>query len=181
MKIAFNIFIPRDTKTPPFKAGITRCAAWELAVLTPKPLGRGFIGGFILLLLFVSFSGYCLPVDNSFEQLKIELKQEGISNEFVKTTENSVKRMISSSAPIADIKPVLLDLWNDGVRGRALKNAVAAVAELIASGDNAKDAAEIASGAAHKAESEGLGGFGIGMRVKKAVQDRKAYLKALKK
>jgi len=122
-----------------------------------------------------------VPADNSFEQLKLELKKEGVSNEFVKITENSVKRMISSSAPITDIKPVLLDLWNDDVRGRALKNAVAAVAELIASGDNAKDAAEIASNAAHKAELEGLSGFGIGMRVKKAVQDRKAYLKALKK
>ena len=122
-----------------------------------------------------------MPADNSFEQLKLELKKEGVSNEFVKITENSVKRMISSSAPITDIKPVLLDLWNDDVRGRALKNAVAAVAELIASGDNAKDAAEIASNAAHKAELEGLSGFGIGMRVKKAVQDRKAYLKALKK
>lgn len=136
---------------------------------------------FIVFVLFIVFSGYCAAFDSSFEQLKLELKKEGISNEFVKITENSVKRMISSSAPIADIKPVLLDLWNDGVKGRALKNAVAAVAELIASGDSAKDAAEIASGAAHKAQAEGLSGFGIGMRVKKAVQDRKAYLKTLKK
>jgi len=119
--------------------------------------------------------------DTSFEQLKLELKKEGVSNEFIKATENSVKKMIASSAPIVDIKPVLLDLWTEGVNGRALTNAVAAVAELIASGDSAKDAAQIASGAAHKAESEGLGGFGIGMRVRKAVQDRKAHLKALKK
>ncbi|MCK9614431.1 MAG: hypothetical protein M0R48_02875 [Candidatus Omnitrophica bacterium] len=136
---------------------------------------------FVLLFLFVSFPGYCVPADSSFEQLKLELKKEGVSNEFMKVTENSVKKMILSNAPIVEIKPVLLDLWKEDVQGRALKNAVAAVAELIASGDNAKDAAQIASGAAHKAESEGLGGFGIGMRVKKAVQDRKAYLKALKK
>ncbi len=136
---------------------------------------------FIVFALFVIFSGYCIASDNSFDQLKLELKKEGVSNEFIKVTENSVKKMILSNAPIVDIKPVLLDLWTEGVNGRALTNAVAAVAELIASGDNAKDAAQIASGAAHKAEAEGLGGFGIGMRVKKAVQDRKAYLKTLKK
>lgn len=136
---------------------------------------------FVVLLLFVNLPGYCTLADNSLEQLKFELKKEGVSDEFMKVTEKSVKKMIMSNAPIAEIKPVLLDLWTDGVKGRALTNAVAAVAELVASGDNAKDAAAIASGAARKAEAEGLGGFGVGMRVKKAVQDRKAYLKTLKK
>jgi hypothetical protein len=74
-----------------------------------------------------------------------------------------------------------LDLWTKKVKGRALKNAVAAVAELVASGDNVLEASSIASGAAHKAEAEGLSGFGVGMRVKKAVQDRKVYLRSLKK
>ena len=68
-----------------------------------------------------------------------------------------------------------------GVKGIALKNAVSAVAELVESGDNTLEAAKITSGAAHKAEAEGLSGFGVGMRVKKAVEDRKAYLKTLKK
>ncbi len=135
---------------------------------------------FIVFVLFVIFPGYCKTIDNPFEQLKSELKKQGVSDEFIKITENSVKRMISSAAPITDIKTVLLDLWKEGVKARALKNAVAAVAELVANGDNTLEAARIASGAAHKAESEGLGGFGVGMRVKKAVQDRKAYLKTLK-
>lgn len=117
--------------------------------------------------------------DNRFEQLRLELKSEGVSDQFIKITENSVKRMIASEAKISDVKTVLLDLWSEGVRPRALKNAVAAVAELVESGDNTLEAAKIASGAAHKAESEGLSGFGVGMRVKKAVQERKAYLKAL--
>jgi len=136
---------------------------------------------FAVFFLFASFPGYCTLADNSLEQLKLELKKEGVSDEFMKVTENSVKKMIMSNASIVDIKPVLLDLWTDGVKGRALTNAMAAVAELVASGDNTKDAAAIASGAAHKAEAEGLGGFGVGMRVRKAVQDRKAYLKTLKK
>jgi hypothetical protein len=89
--------------------------------------------------------------------------------------------MVASSASITDVKTVLLDLWNEGVKGRALKNAVASVAELVESGDNTLEAAKITSGAAHQAESEGLSGFGVGMRVKKSVQDRKAYLKAAKK
>lgn len=115
-----------------------------------------------------------------FEQLNPELKSRGVSDQFIRVTENSVKRMIVSGAKISDVKTVLLDLWSRGVKERALKNAVAAVAELVASGDNTLEAAKIASGAAHKAEAEGLSGFSVGMRVKKAVQERKAYLKSLK-
>jgi hypothetical protein len=135
----------------------------------------------IMLVSFIRFPGYCAAVDSIFEQFKLELKSEGVSDEFIKITENSVKRMISYSASIADIKSVLLDLWGEGRKGIALKNAVASVAELVESGDNTLEAAKITSGAAHKAESEGLSGFGVGMRVKKAVQDRKAYLKTVKK
>lgn len=134
----------------------------------------------IILVSLIILPGYCKAADNAFEQLKLELKNEGVSDGFIKITENSVKRMIVSAALIADIKSVLLDLWAEGVKGRALKNAVASVAELVESGDNILEAAKITSGAAHKAESEGLSGFGVGMRVKKSVQDRKAYLKALK-
>ena len=134
-----------------------------------------------IIVLFITFPGYCETVDNSFEQLKSELQGKGVSDEFIKTTENSVKRMLSFAASINDIKSVLLDLWNEGVKGIALKNAVAAVAELVASGDNTLEAAKITSGAAHKAEAEGLSGFGVGMRVKRAVQDRKEYLKTLNK
>jgi len=123
---------------------------------------------------------YCQDSDNTFEQLKLELKNEGVTEEFIKITEKSVKRMIASAAPAAEIRTVLLDLWNEGVKGRALKNAIDAVAELVASGDDTLEAAKIASGAAHKAQAEGLSGFGVGMRVKKAVQDRKGYLKTLK-
>ncbi len=134
----------------------------------------------LMLVFFITLPGYCEPVDTTFEQLKLELKSKNVSDEFIKTTEKSVKRMIASAALIVDIKSVLLDLWGEGVKGRALKNAVASVAELVESGDNTLEAAKITSGAAHKAESEGLSGFGVGMRVKKAVQDRKAYLKTLK-
>ena len=122
--------------------------------------------------------GYCGAPDNALTQLRSELENDGVSDQFIKITESSVKRMLASNAKPADIRTVLLDLWGEGVKGRALKNAVAAVAELVASGDDTLEAARIASGAAHKAEAEGLSGFGVGMRVKKAVQDRKAYLKS---
>ncbi len=135
----------------------------------------------IVFILAIIPSGYCRVANNAFEQLKSELKNEDVSDEFVKISESSVKRLIASAAPITDIKSVLLDLWGEKVKGRALKNALAAVAELVASGDNVLEAAKIASGAAHKAESEGLSGFGVGMRVKKAVQERKGYLKTLEK
>lgn len=135
----------------------------------------------VMLVLSASAFGYCESADNAFEQLNLELKSQGVSDQFIKITENSVKRMIASEEKISDIKIVLLDLWSQGVKARALKNAVAAVAELVASGDSALEAAKIASGAAHKAEAEGLSGFSVGMRVKKAVQDRKVYLKSLKR
>jgi len=134
---------------------------------------------FILTVIVLGHSATEIT-DPVFEQLKSELKKQGVSEQFIKITENSVKRMILSQAKIPDIKTVLLDLWNQGVKGRALKNAVAAVAELVESGDDTLEASRIASGAAHQAEAEGLSGFGVGMRVKKAVGDRKAYLKNIK-
>jgi hypothetical protein len=48
------IFIPRGTKHALFRAGIIRCAAWELAVLIPRPLGQGFMEGFIIACLIFS-------------------------------------------------------------------------------------------------------------------------------
>ncbi len=141
---------------------------------------RVIIFSCVFILAVIGF-GYCGAADSAFEQLKPELKSQGVSDQFIKATEKSVKRMITSGAKISDIKTVLLDLWSQGVKERALKNAVAAVAELVASGDNTLEAAGIASGAAHKAEAEGLSGFMVGMRVKKAVQERKAYLKSIKK
>jgi hypothetical protein len=133
-----------------------------------------------LFVLAVISPGHCQSNDKILEQLKLELKSEGVSDEFIKVTAGSLKRMIAAQAPSEQIKIVLLDLWNQKVKGRALKNAVSAVAELVESGDNVLEASNIASGAAHKAEAEGLSGFGVGMRVRKAVQDRKAYLKSLK-
>ena len=76
-----------------------------------------------------------------------------------------VRRMIAFAASINEIKSVLLDLWWKGVKGIALKNAVVAVAKLVESGGNTLEVAKITSGVAHKAEAEGLSGFGVGMRV----------------
>jgi len=134
----------------------------------------------IILVLIAVFSGYCQAEKSSFDQLRSELKNEGVSDDFIRATEKSVKRMISSAATVKDIKSVLIDLWNEKVKGLSLRNAVASVAELVACGDNTLEAAKITSGAAHKAQSEGLGGFGVGMRVKKAVDDRKEFLKRSK-
>ncbi len=141
---------------------------------------RIIIFSIVFVFSVVAF-GYGGAVDDSLGQLKSELKSQGVSDQFIQTTEGSVKKMITSGAKITDIKTVLLDLWNQKVTGRALKNAVSAVAELVASGDDTLEAARIASTAAHKAEAEGLSGFGVGMRVKKAVQERKEYLKSIKK
>jgi len=135
----------------------------------------------ILMGLVISLHGSCNAGEGAFEQLSLELKSQGVSEQFIKATQGPVKSMLSCAAPMADVRSVLLDLWSEGVKGRALKNAVTAVAELVKSGDNVLEAEKIASGAAHKAEAEGLSGFFVGMRVKKAVEERKAYLAALKK
>lgn len=139
-----------------------------------------FLPVFIILLLIFQ-EGFCQPVDKTFEQLSVDLKSEGVSDEFIRAIEDSVKKMIGAFALTSEIEIVLLDLWNEKVKGRALKNAVTAVAELVESGDNVLEAGRIASGAAHQAEAEGLSGFGVGMRVKKTVKERKAYLMSLEK
>lgn len=134
----------------------------------------------VFVLTFL-ISGYSATADNAFEGLKSDLKSRGVSEQFLRATETSTKKMIASGAKIPDVESVLLDLWSQGVKDRALKNAAAAVAELVASGDDTLEAAKIASGAAHQAEAEGLSGFGVGMRVKKAVKERKAYLERIRK
>ncbi len=134
-----------------------------------------------ILVLFISFLAYSASADNSFELLKFQLKNKGVSDDFIRATEKSARRMLSLAAPVKEVESVLIDLWNEKIKGLSLKNAVASVAELVACGDNTLEAAKITSSAAHKAQSEGLGGFGVGMRVKKAVEDRKEYLKAAKK
>jgi hypothetical protein len=133
-----------------------------------------------LLVAGSSSLGYGQTVDKSFGQLRYELKSQGVSDEFIKVTEGSSKKILATDASMADLKSVLLDLWSEDVEGRALKNAIAAVAELVESGDDTLEAAKITSAAAHEAEAEGLSGFGVGMRVKKSVEDRKAYLKTVK-
>jgi hypothetical protein len=144
-----------------------------------SPASRIIISG-IFVLAIICY-GHCSEAGSAFEQLKAGLKSQGVSDQFIKATESPVKRMLASDAKVSDVKTVLLDLWSQGVQGRALKNAAAAVAELVASGDDTLEAARIASGAARQAEAEGLSGFGVGMRVKKAVQDRRAYLRSLRK
>jgi hypothetical protein len=135
----------------------------------------------LALSFLISLPGYCTPDNDTYVQLKAGLKSEGVSDDFLKITENSVRVMLASAAPTVEVKDVLMDLWREGVKGRALKNAIAAVAELVKNGDDTLVAAKIASTAAHEAEAKGLSGFGVGMRVKKAVEDRKAYLKTLEK
>ncbi len=130
-----------------------------------------------IIILGAAAGGDCRSAAGVFEQLKQELQSAGVSDQFIKVAEDPVNRMITWASETADIKTVLLDLWGQGIKGRALKNALAAVAELVASGDNTLEAARIASQAAHKAELEGLSGFGVGMKVKQAVQDRKKYLR----
>jgi len=134
-----------------------------------------------VFILSAAVSGYCVTSESSFDQLKMGLKSQGVSDQFIKVAESSVKRMLASGAKTEDVKSVLLDLWGEGRKGRALTNAVAAVAELVANGDNTLEAAKIASSAAHQAEAEGLSGFSVGMRVKKAVGERKVYLERIKK
>ena len=126
-------------------------------------------------------SSYSQASPALFKQIKIELNNQGVPDDFMKITENSVKKILAQEALPADIQSVLLDLWNDGVKGRALKNALTAVVELVESGDSVLEAAKITSAAAHQAQAQGLSGFGVGMRVKKSVQARKAYLKTLQK
>lgn len=136
-----------------------------------------FVG---LLVAGPSSLGYGQAGASSFDQLRLELKSQGVSDEFIKVTERSSKRILAADASMADLKSVLLDLWSEDVKGRALKNALAAVAELVENGDDTLEAAKITSSAAHQAEAEGLGGFGVGMRVKRSVEERKAYLKTVK-
>ncbi len=112
-------------------------------------------------------------VDATCAELAGELRQKGVSRRDVKAIEEPVKNMLKKGATKKDIKDAVGDLSAGGVKGKALRQSVEAMNELMEDGENPKVAGNIVSRAAHRAQAQGLKGKDLAAEVHEAVQQRK--------
>lgn len=112
-------------------------------------------------------------VDAACAELAGELRQEGVSRRDVKAIEVPVKNMLKKGATKKNIKDAVGNLSAGGVKGKALRQSVEAMNELVQDGENSKVAGNIVSRAAHRAQAQGLKGKDLAAKVQEAVQQRK--------
>ena len=112
-------------------------------------------------------------VDATCAELAGELRQKGVSRRDVKAIEEPVKKMLRKGATKKNIKDAVGDLSAGGIKGKALRESVEAMNELVQDGENSKVAGNIVSRAAHRAQAQGLKGKDLAAEVHEAVQQRK--------
>ncbi|HEA46829.1 MAG TPA: hypothetical protein ENH97_00255 [bacterium] len=136
----------------------------------------------LVILMLVSMIGFATSiyvvaqeenVDAACAELAGELRQKGVSRRNVKAIEGPVKNMLRKGATKKDIKDAVGDLSAGGIRGKALRQSVEAMNELVEDGENPKVAGNIVSRAAHRAQAQGLKGKDLAAKVREAVQQRK--------
>ncbi len=137
------------------------------------------------LLSFVASNCVFAEEDSTvFEELKSELRQEGVSPEDIEDITEPVKNMFGKGAKKKDIEDVVVGLSKKGVKGKVLKDSVESMNELVEDGEDPKEAGNIVSQAAHAALAAGLKGKDLAAKVHEAIQQRKqerAQLKQQKK
>lgn len=119
-------------------------------------------------------------VDAACAELTGELRQKGVSRRDVKAIEEPVKNMLRKGATKKDIKDAVGNLSAEGARGQALRQSVEAMNELVEDGENPKEAGNIVSRAAHRAQAQGLKGKDLAAEVQEAVQQRKQERKKIR-
>ena len=112
-------------------------------------------------------------VDAACAELAGELRQQGVSRRDVKAIEEPVKKMLRKGATKKNITDAIGNLSAGGVKGKALRQSVEAMNELVQDGENSKVAGNIVSAAAHRAQAQGLKGEDLAAEVHEAVQQRK--------
>ncbi len=112
-------------------------------------------------------------VDAACAELAGELRQKGVSRRDVKAIEGSVKKMLRKGATKKNIKDAVGDLSAGGIKGKALRQSVEAMNELVQDGENPREAGNVVSRAAHRAQAQGLKGEDLAAKVREAVQQRK--------
>ncbi|MCK4647977.1 hypothetical protein KAT51_00495 [bacterium] len=119
-------------------------------------------------------------VDAACAELAGELRQKGVSRRDVKAIEGPVKNMLKKGATKKNLKDAVGDLSAGGIRGKALRQSVEAMNELVQDGENPKEAGNIVSRAAQRAQAQGLKGERLAAEVREAVQQRKQERKKIR-
>lgn len=147
---------------------------------------RTIILGAVLLALSIMLGLLPLYADeaaDSYEILKNELVRNGVSQKEVEGMRGSLKNMIQYGANRDDIKNTVLDLKRKKLSSDEIKNSVDSMGALVKEGENAKEAGNIVSRAAHQAKMQGLKGKDLANKVHDAIRVRKQdkdFLKAQK-
>ena len=119
-------------------------------------------------------------VDAACAELASELRQKGVSRRDVKAIEEPVKNMLNKGATKKNITDAVGDLSAGGTKGKALRQSVEAMNELVEDGENPKVAGNVVSRAAQRAQAQGLKGEDLAAKVQEAVQQRKQERKKMK-
>ena len=136
------------------------------------------------IFLIVSASYSAEDTDKVLNELQSELQNKGMPAAEIAKVKKPVKEMLGKGATKDGLKGVLLDLSNNGVKGKDLRNSVDSMNNLIKSGESPQEAGNIVSRAVHQGQAQGLRGKALADRVHQAVhqmQTEKKELKEMKK
>ena len=114
-------------------------------------------------------------------QLNKELEKEAaFTPQDLKPIEKPLKNMLNKGAAKEDLKKLLKDLSENGIKGKDLKSTVDSMNDLVNSGESPQEASNIVSRAAHLAQAQGLKGTALAAKVHEAIKERKAERDKLK-
>lgn len=114
-------------------------------------------------------------------ELKGELEKEAaFTPKELDPIERPLKNMLDKGATKEDLKNLLTDLAQKGIKGRELKNTIDSTNDLVNRGESPQEAGNVVSQAAHMAQAQGLKGKELAAKVHEAIQQRKAERERLK-
>lgn len=120
--------------------------------------------------------------ESTVNQLSSELQQSGVvTQDEVNAIKSSLKDMVEKGASTEDLKSVVTELSNKGIKGDDLKESVNSMKDLVEEGESPKEAGNVVSQAAAQAHIQGLKGKDLAAKVHEAIQQRKAQKNEAKK
>lgn len=118
---------------------------------------------------------YAEDMDKTAKELSLNIgKEAGLTKSEQKSIKNPVKEMLKEGADKDEIKNAVSGLAKKGIRGEDLKSSVESMKDLVKMGKSPKEAGNIVSQAAHKAQAEGLKGKDLADKVHAAVKEMQA-------
>lgn len=116
------------------------------------------------------------------DQLNSELQQSGVvTRNEADAIKSLLKNMVNKGAGKEELRDVVTELSNHGVKGDDLKKSIKSMNDLVNKGENPREAGSVVSRAAAQAHADGLKGKDLAAKVHEAIGQRKAQMDEAKK